>query len=190
VYPTCVEYTQEILSRGAVLVSLIVGAVLLLFFPVFSLITEVPIRLKSDWLWILVGATALNGIAEETLFRGFVFGGLRRAGHPFRNAGTISLLIFAAVHLFLFIQGPFIVGVLGTLVAVVAAFPMAFLFERGNNTIWAPMMLHVTAHAIRLVDIPAAHFMLAVSAWSFLQIGMPFLVFAFRITLLKPQAQG
>ena len=33
----------------------------------------------------------VNGIAEETLFRGFVFGHLRQAGHSFRRAGLISM---------------------------------------------------------------------------------------------------
>jgi membrane protease YdiL (CAAX protease family) len=125
----------------AVLVAAIIGLVMLAFFPIFSLITGAHITLKPNWLWILVGAIALNGIGEETLFRGYVFGGLRReAGMSFRQAAFISMIIFAAVHLFLFVGNPFFVGFLGTLIAVSAAFPMAYLFERGNNTMWAPVV--------------------------------------------------
>jgi len=135
-----------------------------------------------------VGAVALNGIGEETLFRGYVFGGLRReAGMSFRQAGFISLIIFAAVHLLLFVGNPFFVGLLGTLIAVSAAFPMAYLFERGNNTIWAPVVLHVATHAIRLVDISESHSLPAVAVWLLLQIGVVFLVFLFLKNLLKPQ---
>jgi hypothetical protein len=97
------------------------------------------------------------------------------------------MAIFAAVHLFLFVQNPFIIGLLGTLVAVVAAFPMAYLFERGRNTIWAPVIPHVAVHAIRLVDIPEASYMTVVIVWLVLQLAIPFLVFALRGNLLKPQ---
>ena len=97
------------------------------------------------------------------------------------------MLIFAAVHLFLFIGNPFFVGFLGTLVAIAAAFPMAHLFERGNNTIWAPVLLHVGTHAIRLVDISEPHYLTAVGIWLAMQIGMVFLVYAFLGNLLKPQ---
>jgi membrane protease YdiL (CAAX protease family) len=150
------------------------------FFPIFTLVTGAAVTLKSNWWWILIGAIALNGIAEETLFRGYVFGGLRRAGLSFARAGFISLLVFAAVHLLLFIQNPFIIALLGTLVAITSAYPMAYLFEKGNNTLWGPVLLHVSTHAIRLVDIAEPYYMTALVAWMALQIGAPFLVFAFR----------
>jgi membrane protease YdiL (CAAX protease family) len=172
----------------AILVAISIGLIMLAFFPIFSLVTGAQITLKADWLWILVGAIALNGIGEETLFRGYVFGGLRReAGLSFRQAGFISMGIFAAVHLLLFVGNPFFVGLLGTLVAVSAAFPMAYLFERGNNTIWAPVVLHVATHMIRLVDISQPQYLTAVAIWLLLQIGMVFLVFLFLNNLLKPQ---
>jgi membrane protease YdiL (CAAX protease family) len=172
----------------AILAALIIGIIMLAFFPVFSLITGAQISLKPDWLWILLAIVALNGIGEETLFRGYVFGGLRREAElSFRQAGFISMAIFAAVHLLLFIGNPFFVGFLGTLIAVAAAFPMAYLFERGGNTIWAPALLHVVTHAIRLVDIPEPHYLTAVGIWLALQIGMMFLVYLFLGNLLKPQ---
>jgi membrane protease YdiL (CAAX protease family) len=173
----------------AVLVAAIIGLVMLVFFPIFSLITGAHIALKPNWFWILVGAIALNGIGEETLFRGYVFGGLRReAGISFRQAGFISMIIFASVHLLLFVGNPFFVGFLGTLIAVSAAFPMAYLYERGNNTIWAPVVLHVATHTIRFVDISEPHYLSAVGVWLLLQIGMVFLVFLFLNNLLKPPA--
>jgi membrane protease YdiL (CAAX protease family) len=172
----------------AILVAVIIGFIMLAFFPIFSLATGAQITLKANWLWILVGAIALNGIGEETLFRGYVFGGLRReAGLSFRRAGFISMAIFAAVHLLLFVGNPFVVGFLGTLIAVSAAFPMAYLFERGNNTIWAPVVLHVATHIIRLVDISEPEYLTVVSIWLLLQIGMVFLVYLFLNNLLKPQ---
>jgi len=79
------------------------------------------------------------------------------------------------------------VGLLGTLIAVAAAFPMAYLFERGNNTIWAPVVLHVATHSIRLLDISEPQYLTAVAIWLLLQIGMVFLVYLFLNNLLKPQ---
>jgi membrane protease YdiL (CAAX protease family) len=164
--------------------SLVVGAcvvlVMLAFFPIFAAATGAQLTLKSDWLWILVGAIALNGIAEETLFRGYVFGGLRRGGLSFARSGFISLLVFAAVHLVLFLQNPPIVAFLATLVAITAAYPMAYLFERGHNTLWGPVLVHVGTHAIRLVDIPEPYYMTGLVAWIAFQIATPFLIFAFR----------
>jgi membrane protease YdiL (CAAX protease family) len=172
----------------AILAASMIAVIMLAFFPVFSLSTGAQVSLKSDWLWILLAIVTLNGIGEETLFRGYVFGGLRKeAGLSFRRAGFISMIIFAAVHLLLFIGNPFFVGFLGTLIAISAAFPMAYLFERGNNTIWAPVVLHAATHAIRLVDISEVHYLTAVGIWLALQIGMMFLVYAFLGNLLKPQ---
>jgi membrane protease YdiL (CAAX protease family) len=172
----------------ALLVAAIIALVMLGFFPIFSISTGAQSSPRSDWWWILLAIVTLNGIGEETLFRGFVFGGLRRdAGLSFRQAGLISMVIFAAVHLLLFIGNPFFVGLLGTLIAITSAFPMAYLFERGNNTIWAPVLLHVATHAIRLVDISEPQYLTAVGIWLVMQIGLMFLVYAFLGNLLKSQ---
>jgi membrane protease YdiL (CAAX protease family) len=163
---------------------------MLAFFPLYSVATGTPLGLKSDWLWVLVGAIALNGLAEETLFRGFVFGHLRQAGHSFRRAAVISLLIFGAVHLFLFTSNPFLVAFLATALAIAAAFPFAFLYERAGTIIWAGVIVHVGAHAFRLVEIPEAQFLTVASAWILIQFGAVFLVFAFRNNLLKEDPSG
>ena len=172
-------------------VSVIVTAVMAAFFPLYSIATGVPIVLRSDWVWILVGAVALNGLAEETLFRGFVFGHLRQAGQSFWRAGFTSLLIFAVVHLYLFTANPPLVAGLATMVAIGAALPLAFLYERAGNTIWAGAVLHVGAHVFRFVEVPEAEYMTVAVIWLVLQIGVPFLIFAFVNSLLRePMPDG
>jgi hypothetical protein len=89
--------------------------------------------------------------------------------------------------LMLFSGNPFFVGLLATLVAIASALPMAYLFERGNNTIWAPALLHMGTHAIRLVDIAEPYYLTAVGIWLAMQIGMVFLVYAFLGNLLKSE---
>jgi membrane protease YdiL (CAAX protease family) len=172
-------------ESGAVVVAVIITAGMLAFFPLYSVATGTPFGLKADWLWVLAGVIAVNGIAEETLFRGFVFGHLRQAGHSFRRAGLISMLIFAAVHLFLFTNSPAVVAAFATALAVAAAFPFAFLYERAGMSIWAGVILHVAAHAPRLLDIPQAQVLTVTSAWIAVEFGAMFLVFVFRNSLLK-----
>lgn len=163
----------------AVKVALILSGVMLLFFPVLSLASGARLHLNEDWLLTLAGIILLNGLAEETLFRGYVFGNLRQAS-SFIRAGFISLLLFAAIHLYLFINNPFIIGLVGILVAVSAAFPLAYLFEHGNSTIWAPAVMHVATASIRLVAIPQDVYMPAAAAWLVLMIFLSLLVFIFR----------
>jgi hypothetical protein len=75
---------------------------------------------------------------------------------------------------------------LGAIVAIAAAFPMAYLFERGNNTIWAPAVLHVAIQTFRFMDIPEPYYLTVAVLWLILQIGMVFLVDLFLGNLFKP----
>lgn len=175
----------------AVLVAVILSGLLLLFFPIFAWVTGAQITLKPDWWWIAIGALAANGIAEETLFRGFVFGHLRRegTGKTFRQAALFSLPIFVAVHLIVFVQNPFVLGVLATLIALVAAFPLAYLFEQAGFSLWPTVILHVVVHVIRFVEISEPFYMTAVLAWMILQAGATFLIYAFRGNLLDQKVK-
>jgi membrane protease YdiL (CAAX protease family) len=173
----------------AVLVAVILSSIMLAFFPVISLVWGVPMELRHDWFWILAGSVALNGIGEETLFRGFIFGHLRRAGLSFVRAGLVSLLIFTAIHLLLFVQNPFVVALAFTFIALVGSFPLAFLFERAGFSIWPTVILHVTVHTVRLVMIPEHYSMTVLLAWLGLQLVMTFLILAFRGNILKEQLQ-
>ena len=176
-------------TRGAIVVSALISVAMLTFFPAYSLITGVPISLRADWAWVLLGAIALNGIAEEALFRGFVFGHLRRAGHSFTRAGLVSMAVFAAVHALLFLWNPFVVAFLAIVLAIAAAFPLAFMYERARATIWGAAIVHVAGHGFRLVDVPEADITAVATAWILLQIAAFFTVFIFRGNLLRPVDQ-
>jgi hypothetical protein len=106
----------------------------------------------------------------------------------FRQAALLSLLIFAAVHLVLFVQNPIMIGVLGTLIAVTAAFPLAYLFEQAGFSIWPTVILHVTAHGFRLVEIGEPFTMPALLIWLTLQVAAPFLIFALRRYVMPKQS--
>lgn len=98
------------------------------------------------WISLLPGLFAQAGIAEEVLFRGYLFGHIR-VGRTFWRAAAVSMLPFVAVHLVLFFSMPWPIALASVLLASVISFPLAYLFELGGDTIWAPAFLHFVIQA-------------------------------------------
>jgi membrane protease YdiL (CAAX protease family) len=117
------------------------GLMLVSIVPVFVSVTGASAALVTGWASLIPGLFAQAGIAEETLFRGYLFGHLR-PGRSFWRAAAVSMLPFVAVHLFLFVTMPWPIATASLLLAVVISFPLAHLFELGGATIWAPALLH------------------------------------------------
>ena len=109
--------------------------------PVFAYVTGGSAALVPGWALLIPGLFAQAGIAEETLFRGYLFGHLR-PGRSFWRAAGVSMLPFVAVHLFLFFTMPWPIATASLLLAVAISFPLAHLFELGGATIWPPALLH------------------------------------------------
>lgn len=95
-------------------------------------------RAVAPWL---PGLFAQAGIAEETLFRAYLFGHLRQ-GRSFRDAALRSVVPFALVHVLLFWTMPWPIALMSVALAIVTSFPLAYLFELAGSTIWAPALLH------------------------------------------------
>ena len=93
------------------------SATLLLVVPIFSWIAAASAAFVPGWPGLLPGLFAQAGIAEETLFRGYLFGRLRH-GRSFRQAMGLSMLPFVAVHLLLFVTMPWQVAVAALLLSV------------------------------------------------------------------------
>jgi membrane protease YdiL (CAAX protease family) len=140
---------------GAVWISLLGSVLLLSFFPLYSTITGTALSLKSNWFWILLGMVAGVGVSEETLFRGYAFHYLNERW-SFWRAATISMVLFALMHLLLLFWMPFVLAVAAILLSIIAAYPMAYLFNKCNHTIWAGVLLHSIALATNLFVIPEA----------------------------------
>lgn len=165
-------------------VAVVLSAMMLAFFPLYSRLANVRLPLQTNWPWILIGIISGVGIAEETLFRGYVFGFLREK-RTFWQAATFSMILFGTMHLLLLLWLPLLIAMAAIILAIIAAYPAAYLFETGNRTIWPSAILHTTALATNLFEIPAE---LTVSL-SLLWIGVVviglFLVFvAGRLVLL------
>jgi membrane protease YdiL (CAAX protease family) len=138
----------------AVAVALIVSLPMWLFLPLYSMATGTLVGIRPEWLSILVGVILVNGLAEESIHRGFIFGHLRKE-RSFFAAAVIGAAIFAAQHLYIiFSVGP-VPGISSVLLAVFLTFPLAFLFERGGNSLAGPTILHTSSNApIMLFALP------------------------------------
>ncbi|MCL4248009.1 MAG: CPBP family intramembrane metalloprotease [Anaerolineae bacterium] len=115
---------------------------LLVFFPLFALLTNTPLATQPNWQWRLMNVLFINGIAEEVMMRGFVFRHLRE-GRSFWRAAALSTAYFAAYHLVLiFTAGP-LIGMIAVVIAIPAGFLTAYVYERGSNTVWGSALFHM-----------------------------------------------
>lgn len=170
--------------KRTLLVTALVCGLTLLYFPIFSSLTGASVSIPDNWLWKLSGIVAMHGIAEEVLFRGFVFHHLR-AGRTFHQATLLSMLIFAVAHVYLFTYMPAPLALFATFLALASTYPFAYLFEQGNNTVWAPALFHTGVHAVSFFVISESHVMLAGMVWMSVWIIAALLVYAFRKQLFE-----
>jgi membrane protease YdiL (CAAX protease family) len=165
-------------DRRAALGAVGLSALLLLFHPAWAAATGTPLALRVDALALVPGLLAQGGVAEETLFRGYLFRHVR-ADHAFWPAAFLSMLPFTAVHLPLFFTQGVAVALVATLLALVVSFPLAALFEWGRNSIAGPALLHfVIQGSIKVLDLPADRRMPTALAWMAACATVPWLVFA------------
>jgi membrane protease YdiL (CAAX protease family) len=161
-------------------VALVLGGALVGFLALFAITSGSPIGLVDNWSWLALGMFAQGGVAEETVFRGFLFRHFRE-GRSFTRAVLLSAVPFVAVHLLLFLTLPFALALAAVLVSLSTSFPLAYLFEKSGNSIWPPAILHFAVQApIKLVIAPEATFTTLAIIWLGLSVVVPWLVFAIR----------
>ena len=148
-------------KRSGILAAVVVGAVLLLMVPLFWWQSGSSISLYPGWLSLLPGLFFQAGIAEETLFRGYLFGHMRQR-HTFWKAAAFAAIPFVLVHLILFYSLPWSLAGASILLAIAMSFPLSKLYEMGGNTMWAPAIVHFVAQgAVKVLVISGE------SAWMF-----------------------
>ena len=116
------------------------------FLPLLAWVKGVAVTLRPDFFYLFLGVVLVNGITEEVIHRGFVFGHLRR-GRSFAVAATMSAVLFAAQHLYIIVTTGWTVGAASVVLAALLAYPLAFVFERGGNSIAGPAILHTSSNA-------------------------------------------
>ncbi|MDR1589003.1 MAG: CPBP family intramembrane metalloprotease [Oscillospiraceae bacterium] len=100
---------------------------------------------------ILVVSVLFAPIVEETMFRGALFGSIRKRARV--AAYVVSALVFALYHLWPYLLYDLHAGdLLFALQYIPASIVLAWCFERGGS-IWAPIMLHALINLIASVSI-------------------------------------
>ena len=144
---------------------ILIALLLLLMYPAFYYFMGFKIFLNSSWIFNLAGLCLTGGLAEEMFFRGFLFRHLRDQMN-FKKAALTSMLLFAAVHLVMFIYFEWTVALFSTILAVAISLPLSYLFERADNTIWSPAIVHTSIRTIGLVvSTTESNFMLMTLLW-------------------------
>ncbi|MBE2218034.1 MAG: CPBP family intramembrane metalloprotease [Ignavibacteria bacterium] len=166
--------------RGKAIASaLVITLLMFLCYPVITAITGYQFKLPADWLWLAIGVFVFHGIAEEVLYRAFLFRRLRE-GRSFWKAAWAAVIFFTAAHIPIIINMGLIVGGMAVLLAVVSSFPFSCLYEKSGNTIWAPAIVHAAIDTI--IPILAAGGMneqstIAVSIWMAAAMIIPYTAF-------------
>jgi membrane protease YdiL (CAAX protease family) len=132
--------------RRAVLVAMLVSLPMWLFLPLHGALAGIPVSLHPDWAAILLGVILVNGLAEEVIHRAFVFGRLRNEW-SFMKAASVSAVVFALQHLYLVVTIGSVAGGAAILLALLLAFPLAFIYERGGRSLAGPAILHTSSNA-------------------------------------------
>ena len=163
----------------AIIASLVITLLLFLCYPLITLITGYNFIIPENWIWLAIGVFVLHGIAEEVLYRGFLFRRLRE-GRSFWSAAWLAVIFFTIAHIPIIINQGLLVGGMAVLLAVVSSFPFSYLYEKGNNTIWAPAIVHAAIDTI--IPILAAGQMderatMAVSLWMAASMIIPYSAF-------------
>ena len=160
-----------------IVAALLLSAALLLVIPLFVASTGAELSAYPGWTLLVAGLFAQAGIAEEVLFRGYLFRHIRE-GRAFWPAALIAMLPFVAVHLVIFASQSWPIALAAVLLSAVMSFPLAYLFELGGDTIWPPAVLHFVAQgAIKVVQVENGDGIPLPVVWMIACAIVPFLAF-------------
>lgn len=177
-------------TTRALTAAIVLSAALLGFYPLFAVVTGATIALRVDAALLAVGLAAQGGVAEELLFRGFLFRHVRQ-GRTFWRAAWLAAVPFVAVHLLLFLSLDFAVALAALLVALSLSIPLAWLFESAGGSIWPGAIVHaVVQGSIKLAVIDEDVFPTLALTWMVLSALAPWLFLFLRSEARARETQG
>ena len=173
------------LLAAAVMCALILAVV-----PVFGWMSGTSLAIDPRTPVLLPGLFAQAGVAEEVLFRGYLFGHLRH-GRTFWRAALLAMMPFAAVHLWLFATMDWPVAAAAVCLSLLVSLPLARLFELGGATIWPPALLHFVIQAVpKLLIVSGDDPLTFPLVWMAATATIPMLVFSWRGPTRSSSARG
>jgi membrane protease YdiL (CAAX protease family) len=164
---------------GAALLALAFAGTPFLFFPALAVSTGEHLTSVPDFAPQAAGIFAQGGVAEELVFRGFLFRRLR-AGRTFWRAAVLSSAPFVAVHGFLFVTLDFEVALLALLLSLSLSFPLAWLFELAGASVWPPALVHATVQGAAKLSDAGSRASVAVALWMVFSATTPWLFLLWR----------
>ena len=103
-------------------------------------------QISRNWETMLVSTILLAPIVEETLFRGVLFGLIRKRSRT--AAYIVSFLLFATYHLWTYaLKGFDIRYIFYMLQYLPGSIALARCYEK-SGTIWAPVLLHMMINGV------------------------------------------
>jgi membrane protease YdiL (CAAX protease family) len=171
----------------SVVVALLVSLPMWLYLPIYGLATGTQIGLNADWIAILVGVILVNGLAEELIHRAYVFGHLR-SDHAFLVAAGFSAAIFGAQHLYLLFSMGLMAGSASVVLALLLAFPAAFIYERGGSSLAGPAILHTSSNAPMMLFVTPAVAAHVILPYMVVVLASAYLIFGFHRWLRPKRA--
>lgn len=167
-------------DRRGLLPAAAIAAALVATIPVFAVSSGATVRVVPEWAALVAGLFAQAGIAEEVLFRGLLFGTIRRYEPRFARAAALAGLPFIAVHLPLLFTLEWPIAVLSIALAAIVSVPLARLFEVAGGTIWGAALVHtVIQGALKIATVDSTGMPFA-PLWMLACATLPWLVFASR----------
>lgn len=164
-------------ARSGMLTAVAISAAMLLVIPAYLVATSSSWSTWPRWVSLLPGLFAQAGIAEEALFRGYLFRRVRE-GRAFWRAAVLAAIPFVVVHLLMFVSLPWPVALASLALAAVISFPLARLFELGGGTIWAPALVHfVIQGALKVVVVADERSQAMAMTWLAASALLPWLAF-------------
>jgi membrane protease YdiL (CAAX protease family) len=125
----------------AIVAATLVGAAVFVTYVAGSAAMGIELELRSNWPVVLVGVLLFHGLAEELVWRGYVYGHLRQT-NSFRGAVLRTVPLIALTHVPIIVGEGLAVGSLAVLSAAVTCLPLAYLYDRGARTVWPPAIVH------------------------------------------------
>jgi membrane protease YdiL (CAAX protease family) len=135
----------------AVLAASLVGAAVVATYVGGAAVLGIHLELRSNWPIVLIGVLIFHGLAEELVWRGYVYGHLRRT-NSFGGAVVRTVPLIALTHVPIIMGNGLAVGSLAVLSAAVTCLPLAYLYDRGGSTVWPPAIVHGLIGTWQLFD--------------------------------------
>jgi membrane protease YdiL (CAAX protease family) len=160
--------------------ALLASLPLLVYFPIIALLIGQPLTLRAGRLWMALGIFLQGGVAEELLWRGYLFRRLR-IGRSFMRAAALAMIVMVVQHTLLIGSLSLPIALAALVVALLTSFPLAYLFEIGDNTIWGPALLHaIIQGTIKVVVVPEDVLLPTQLGWMATCLVVPYLAFLVR----------